>query len=269
MDTEDGMSFTEFSYQLFQGYDFLRLKQLYNCRVQLGGSDQWGNIASGCELIRRVTGEEGFGATIPLLVDSKGNKLGKSEGNAIWLDPKKTTPFEMYQYFLNMPDADIETCLLKITFMPFEEIQAILTKHAERPEDRLGQKALAETVVEMAHGKDALKDVLGSTEAFFKSGDLKKMTLEEFESQFANTEKVIIPKGEVRDLASLVVRCGLRPTKADVKRLVLQGGLTLNGVSVTTEEKAKQKIEPSDILHEKYIVLKVGKKSFSLVQITE
>ena len=100
------------------------MKQLYNCRVQLGGSDQWGNIASGCELIRRVSGgtEEGFGATIPLLVDSKGNKLGKSEGNAIWLDPVKTTPFDMYQYFLNIADADIESCLLKITFLSNEEI---------------------------------------------------------------------------------------------------------------------------------------------------
>lgn len=122
--TSEGMSFTEFTYQIFQGYDFLRLKQLYNCRVQIGGSDQWGNIASGCELIRRVSQgkDEGFGMTIPLLVDHKGNKLGKSEGNAIWLDPTKTTPFDMYQYFLNITDADIENCLLKITFMPEEQI---------------------------------------------------------------------------------------------------------------------------------------------------
>ncbi len=137
---DEGMSFTEFTYQLFQGYDFLRLRQLYNCRLQLGGSDQWGNIASGCELIRRVSGgtEEGYGATIPLLVDSKGNKLGKSEGNAIWLDPSKTSPFDMYRYFLNIADDDIENCLLKITFMPIEEIKEVLEKHAKRPEDRIG-----------------------------------------------------------------------------------------------------------------------------------
>lgn len=153
--SDEGMSYTEFTYQIFQGYDFLRLRQLHNCKLQLGGSDQWGNISSGCELIRRVLGEEAFGATIPLLVDSKGNKMGKSNGGTatVWLDPEKTTPFEMYQYLLNLPDEDVENCLLKMTFKPLEEIENIVKKHALKPEERHGQKELAKTVVEMAHGK--------------------------------------------------------------------------------------------------------------------
>ena len=128
---EEGMSFTEFSYQVFQGYDFLKLRQLYNCKLQIGGSDQWGNIASGLELIRKVTGQEAFGATFPLLVDSNGHKFGKSEGNAIWMDPKKTTPYDLYQFLLNVADADLEDLLLKLTFTSPAEV---LSEHFKQPD---------------------------------------------------------------------------------------------------------------------------------------
>ncbi|TNV78816.1 hypothetical protein FGO68_gene1674 [Halteria grandinella] len=269
-ESQDGMSFTEFTYQIFQGYDFYKLRQLYNCQVQLGGSDQWGNIASGCELIRRQSGGsmEGYGATIPLLVDSKGNKLGKSEGNAIWMDPKKTSPYELYQYFLNIADADVEDCLLKITFKGEEDIKEVLKRHAERPEDRHGQKTLAKTVVEMAHGKSALDSVLGSTEAFFTAEqNVKALTLEQFEAQFRNTERIVIQRSDLKDISSLVVQAKLRGTKAEVKRLVQQGGLSVNGEIISSDERIKSGLTEADMLHGKYIVVKVGKKSFALVEV--
>ncbi len=192
--SDEGMSYTEFTYQIFQGYDFLRLRQLHNCRLQLGGSDQWGNIASGCELIRRVLGEEAFGATIPLLVDSKGNKMGKSNGGTatVWLDPAKTSPFEMYQYLVNLPDEDVENCLLKMTFKTLEEISDIVRRHAQRPEDRFGQKELARTVVEMAHGKNAVSQVQQQSSAFFAVDDIHQLTKEQFEQHFATSTRTKI-----------------------------------------------------------------------------
>ena len=169
-DAAEGMSFTEFSYQVLQAYDFYRLFVGSNCLCQVGGSDQWGNIVSGTDYIKRRTGKEAFGVTIPLLVNSKGEKFGKSTGGgSLWLDSTKTPPYQLYQYLLNVQDEEVEGLLLRLTFLPIERIAEVMDEQCRAPERRIAQTLLASSVLEMVHGEDALRAVKGSTNAFFSA----------------------------------------------------------------------------------------------------
>jgi tyrosyl-tRNA synthetase len=173
MQADEGISYTEFSYQILQAYDFYRLSLPsseggYNCALQIGGSDQWGNIVAGIDYIRRKTGKEAFGLTIPLLCNSRGEKFGKSTGGGcLWLDPAKTSPYELYQYIMNVADEDIEPLLLRCTFHSEESIFRAMSEHRRSPEMRVGQKFLASSIIRMVHGKDASKLCERSTDAFF------------------------------------------------------------------------------------------------------
>ena len=226
----DGISFTEFSYQVLQANDFYQLYQTEDCFCQVGGSDQWGNIVSGTDFIRRKTGKEAFGVTIPLLVNAAGEKFGKSTGGGcLWLDSSKTSPYQLYQYLLNVQDSEVEDLLLRLTFLQTALIAETMTKHYEAPQKRLGQTLLASTVIEMVHGSQALQSCQGSTSAFF-SADMDAITCmdeSEFLSHFADTKKVEITP-TVNDLgttavmtySNLIVQSGLRKTRGDAKRVI-------------------------------------------------
>ncbi|KAF1793527.1 Tyrosine-tRNA ligase, bacterial-type, type 1 [Phytophthora cactorum] len=217
LETDQGISFLEFSYQLFQAYDFLHLYKNYGCVAQIGGSDQWGNIASGIELVRKSTGEEVFGATLALLTTASGEKYGKSAGNAIWLDAEKTSVFDFYQFFLRSDDRDVEKLLKSFTFREVEDIRDIVAEHEKAPEKRAAQKVLAEEITVMMHGQEGLKAALDATELLFgkKSGPL---TAEEMLCMAGDAPMTVLSRADVIDqsLVDLAVRLGAASQKVRV-----------------------------------------------------
>ncbi|CDW74597.1 tyrosyl-trna synthetase [Stylonychia lemnae] len=268
-DGGDGMSFTEFTYQIFQGYDFFRLRKDHNCQMQIGGSDQWGNISSGCELIRRVLNEEAYGATIQLLVNSQGQKFGKSEGNTggIWCDPKKTEPYDLYQFLLNISDQDVENLLYKLTFLPLQLIDETMIVHNQDQEKRVAQKLLASTLCEIIHGQEGVDQAIGATGAFFrfKIEEIMQMSKDQFQENFKHTKKIqiLLNEGQEIDMISIGHQAGVKQTKADIRRLIDQKGLVVNGKQIESNKQIKKQ----DLLHQKYLILRSGKKNFALVEV--
>lgn len=242
---DSGITYAEFSYTLLQGFDFVHLFNTYNCELQAAGSDQWGNITTGIELIRKIENKEAYGFTMPLILDKQGNKFGKSEGNALWLDKEKTSPYLIYQYLLNSDDTKVEEYLKVFTFLTKEEIENIMKEQKECPEKRVAQKTLAFEVVKDLHGLEEAEKAKQTSEDIFSGKVHKDMP----------TKKVSESSMNILDL---LVETELAPSKSEARRLVLQGGIKVNGERV---ENADEIIEINDtvINKGKKVIIKVEK----------
>ena len=259
-DREHGMSYTEFSYMLLQAFDFLHLFNQEGCRIQGGGSDQWGNITAGIELIRRKTGGQAFGITFPLLTTSSGEKFGKSAGNAVWLDANKTSPYRFYQYWINTDDRDVERFLKLFTFLSLDEIAAIMQNP---PEQRVAQKRLASEVTRIAHGEDALVQAHKASEVLF-GGDVAGLTDRDLAEIFADVPSFEIDLAAPVKIADALVRAAAAKSKGEAMRLVAGGGVYLNNRRI---EGADAQIRAEDRASESMLILRVGKKSYYLGRI--
>ncbi|WP_372936088.1 tyrosine--tRNA ligase [Mariniphaga sediminis] len=268
-DSKEGMSFTEFTYQLVQGYDFLWLYNNINCKLQMGGSDQWGNITTGTELIRRKAGGEAFGLTVPLITKADGTKFGKTEQGNIWLDPERTTPYQFYQFWLNASDEDAEKYIKIFTALPKDEIEALVEEHKEAPHARVLQKKLAEEVTIMVHSKEDYEMAVEASQILFGKGtaeQLRKLDEKTFLSVFEgvpqfNVEKSELEKGiNVVDL--LAEKTSVFPSKGELRRTIKGNGLSIN------KEKASDEaliVDTGFLIGGKYILAQKGKKNYSLI----
>lgn len=270
LESEQGLSFTEFSYQLLQGYDFLYLFQNKGVNVQIGGSDQWGNITAGTELIRKIlqpdSDNEAYGLTFPLLLKSDGSKFGKSEDGAIWLSPSMLSPYKFYQYFFSVPDADVIRFLRILTFLDLEEIDE-LEKDMKRPGyvPNTAQRRLAEEVTRFVHGEDGLNEAVKATEAL-RPGAETKLDWKTIEAIAEDVPSCSLAYDQVLNvsLVDLAVSAGLFESKSAARRLLKQGGVYLNNNRVDSESK---RIEPQDIVDDKVLLLSAGKKNKVVVRI--
>jgi tyrosyl-tRNA synthetase len=267
LEGENGMSFTEFTYQLVQGYDFYWLYTHKNCKLQMGGSDQWGNITTGTELIRRKAAGEAFALTCPLLTKSDGGKFGKTEKGNIWLDPEKTSPYQFYQFWLNATDADAEKWIRIFTFLPRPEIGSILERHKLQPEDRLLQKTLAREITVFVHGESEYAHAIHTTERLFANqsapiGSLSAADLESLDGviKFEYLREKI-EKGV--DIVSFLAETGSFSSKGDARKMIQQGGVSLNREKVSD---VAMSVTGSSLLHGKYILIQKGKKSYYLIE---
>ena len=258
--TDAGLSYTEFSYQVLQAYDFLRLYQDRECRVQLGGSDQWGNITAGIELIRRVTGEQTFGIVHPLVTKEDGTKFGKTESGTIWLDAAMTSPYEMYQFWLNTVDADVVKFLKFFTFLSREEIDALAELTRRTPEHRDAQRALARAVTALVHGQTAMREAEAIGAAMF-GGDVAALSAMQLEDVCRALPTVEIGPGEAGalTLVDLLVRVGAAESKGEARKLLAGGGVLLNGTRVNDPG---QRLSPADRLHGRFWIVRKGRRSY-------
>jgi tyrosyl-tRNA synthetase len=265
MESDDGMSFTEFCYQILQGYDFLHLYKTYGCTMQIGGSDQWGNITAGTELVRRVLGEEVFGMTFPLVCDSAGKKFGKSEGNAIFLDARKTSFYDFYQFFLRTMDADVIRYLKIFTFLSMERIAELEQAVVTAPEKREAQHVLAEELTRAVHGEQGLVTARKTSEVLF-GGSVEGLPAAMIETIFANVQSATMSKADImgKALFEVIAAAGMVASKGEARRLVQQGGLSMNSVKVTGLEQVMQE---ADLIEGRLAVLRSGKKNFFLLKV--
>jgi tyrosyl-tRNA synthetase len=262
-----GMSFTEFSYQLVQGYDFYWLYKNRNCKLQMGGSDQWGNITTGTELIRRKSGGDAFAFTCPLITKSDGGKFGKTEKGNIWLDPSKTSPYQFYQFWLNTTDADAEKWIKIFTFLGKDEIKLLLDQHQKNPGNRSLQKALAREVTVFIHGHAEYELALVTTEKLFNQPEavekLRETDLHAMEGIVRSSYTLHeLEKGV--DVVRFLAETGILPSKGEARKLVLNGGISINRNKV---ENIQFRVGTELLLHEKYILVQKGKKNFYLVEV--
>jgi tyrosyl-tRNA synthetase len=257
-----GISFTEFSYQILQAFDYLELHRRYGCRLQTGGSDQWGNLTAGVDLIRRVTGEAVHALATPLITKSDGTKYGKTADGTLWLDPKLTSPYAFYQYFLNTDDADIGALLRFFSFLSREEIEALEATTAQHPEGRTAQQSLAAELTALVHGPDAANQAASASEALFGRGDLQDLDAEMLSSALGE-----LPHAEVRGpmptIVDLLVATGLAGSRTSARRTVGDGGAYVNNRRVTDQEMVPGE---SDLLHGRWLVLRRGKRSLAAVE---
>ena len=265
---EFGISFTEFSYQLLQGYDFLHLYRSMNCKIQFGGSDQWGNITTGTELVRRMGGGEAFAFTCPLLTKADGGKFGKTESGTVWLDANKTSPFAFYQFWLNASDADAAKLVRFYTLMTKEAIEALEAQHAEAPHLRLLQKAIAEEVTERVHGKQALETALAATNILFgksTADDLKQLSERDFLAVFEGVPQASVSKSELTAGISVVEllagKSGFLSSNGEARRELKSNAISVNKEKVSEEAL----IDASHLINDKYILLGKGKKTNFIV----
>ena len=270
-ESKEGMSFTEFSYQLVQGTDFLHLFNNFNCKLQMGGSDQWGNIVTGTELIRRKAGGEAFALTCPLITKSDGTKFGKTESGNVWLDPEKTTPYQFYQFWLNVSDEDAAKYIKIFTVLPQKEIEEIISEHYKAPHERLLQKRLSEEVTVMVHSRSEYEGAVEASLILFGKGtteSLKKMSENTFLSVFESAPVVELSREFITSDVSIGDICSVHtkifPSKSELKRLVQQGGFSINKEKVNDIE---QKVHGDMLLNNKYMLLQKGKKNFTLIRI--
>ncbi len=258
----EGLSFTEFSYMVLQSYDFLHLERAYGCLLQIGGSDQYGNITAGIELIRRADGAGAAGQTVPLITDASGQKFGKSTGAAVWLDPERTSPYAFYQYWLNVDDRDAGRYLRLFTFLDRPDIEAIEAAQAERPERREAQRRLAQEMTVMVHGDQEWRRAVEVSEALFGKGRLGDLEPERLEVALEAAPTVRLGAGIVRSYAALMVETGLAKSTSEAARLAAGGGVYANDdkiedVSVTPPDSA--------FLGGRVLVLRRGRRSHGLV----
>lgn len=259
---ENGLSFTEFSYSLLQAIDFNYLNSEYGVKMQLGGSDQWGNIVSGLEIMRKLRGEvEAYGFTIPLMLKSDGTKFGKSAGGAVWLDPEKTSPYEFYQFFFNTSDEDVINTIKKFTFLDKNTIEKLEKSLKENPHLREAQKTLASEMVKIVHGEEALESALRVTNALF-SGDITSLNKKEFSQIEKSMPKVNLDKKSYK-LVEFLVNSKLVSSKRQSREDITNGAISVNGTKIKDLE---YQIEEKDIFNEKYVVLRKGKKKYLLVE---
>ena len=259
---ENGLSFTEFSYTLLQGIDYAYLNEHHGVKMQLGGSDQWGNITTGLEIMRKLRGDvEAYGFTIPLMLKSDGTKFGKSTGGAVWLDPEKTTPYEFYQFWFNTADNDTISAIKKFTFLEKEEIEKLEESLAKEPHLRLAQKALAEELVKIVHGEAALESALNITKALF-SGNIKELTLDELKVAVKGMPKAQLPKEDI-NIVDFLVESGVVTSKRQAREDVNNGAISINGDKVTDLAFT---VDSSSHLEDSFTVVRRGKKNYKLVE---
>jgi tyrosyl-tRNA synthetase len=268
LEGENGMSFTEFTYQLVQGYDFYWLYTHKNCKLQMGGSDQWGNITTGTELIRRKAGGEAFAFTCPLVTKADGGKFGKTEKGNIWLDPDKTSPYLFYQFWLNAKDPDAEKWIKLFTFLPQDSIHNLLRQQHEQPESRILQKSLAREVTLFVHGEEGYQKALADTEKIFsnQSAPAESLSEEDLESidGVARFDYSAAKISQGVDVVTFLAETGILASKGEARKLVEGGGVSVNRKKV---ESVKLAINDSLLLHGKYILVQKGKKSYYLVKV--
>jgi tyrosyl-tRNA synthetase len=260
---ESGISFTEFTYTILQAMDFNHLYENFNCKLQVGGSDQWGNITSGLELIRKMQpeGSKAFGLTIPLVTKADGTKFGKTEGGAVWLDAKKTTPYEFYQFWINSADADVVKYLKYFTFLSHEEIERLEKSVQEEPHLRQAQKALAEEMTRLIHGEDSLQQAIKITEALF-SGDVRSLSASEIEQGFKDVPTFNAAETE-GNLVDLLVAAKISPSKRQAREDITNGAVTVNGERITDTAYV---LQDSDRIESQFTIIRRGKKKYTLIQ---
>nr|WP_263325407.1 tyrosine--tRNA ligase [Neobacillus sp. Marseille-Q6967] len=259
---ETGISFTEFTYTILQAMDFNHLYENLNCKLQIGGSDQWGNITSGLELIRKMQpeGSKAFGLTIPLVTKADGTKFGKTEGGAVWLDAEKTSPYEFYQFWINTADADVVKYLKYFTFLSHEEIEGLEKSVQEEPHLRKAQKALAEEMTRLIHGEDSLQQAIKITEALF-SGDVRNLSAAEIKQGFKDVP-TYESAGE-ENLVDLLVAAKISPSKRQAREDIANGAVSVNGERITDTAYVLQN---SDRIEGQFTIVRRGKKKYSLIK---
>ena len=255
---EIGISYAEFSYMLIQGVDFKHLHDNYGVTLQIGGSDQWGNLTTGIEIIRKLTGEEVYAFSIPLAVDSQGKKMGKSEGNAVWLDINKTSAYELYQYLYNLEDSMMEAYLKRFTFLSKSEIEEIMKKHLEAPEKRIAQETLAHEVVRDIHGEEEYQKAVEISRALF-SGDIKKLPADQIGKIFSKVDHVDIKEAE--NIVDFLVNSKICSSKREAREFISSGSIYVNGDKV---ESLEYNVGRENALDNKYVVIRKGKKKYFL-----
>jgi tyrosyl-tRNA synthetase len=264
--SDAGLSYTEFSYMLLQAYDFVNLNAEYDCELQAGGSDQWGNITAGIDLARRMRGVQLYGVTCPLLTKSDGTKMGKTESGALWLSPEKTSPYKFYQYWINLDDSDVGTCLRFFTDLGQEEICRIEAQHAASPGERNAQRRLATELTRLVHGDDGLETAERATEIFF-GAEISRLNDQQLAGIFADVPSKELPRdrlaGEGVPLIDALFEAGLAKNKSEARRIVSQGGAYVNNRRV---EGIDSRVGIQDLASETIVVLRAGKKNYALLR---
>jgi tyrosyl-tRNA synthetase len=264
IESEEGISYTEFSYTLLQAYDYLVLHDTFSCTLQMGGSDQWGNITAGMDLIRRVRGKKAHGLVLPLVTTSAGTKFGKTEAGTIWLDPELTSPYEFYQFWLNVDDRDAVKYLKFFTFFAAAEIAELEATGARQPERRHPQRALAQEVTRLVHGDQAVGEAEAASQKLF-GGDLSTMSVRELLAVFGNVpSKVVGHQPEGWRLVNLLTDVGLTSSNSEATRLIRNGGIYVNERRIT-DEKARLSVEQA--IEGQLFVVRKGKKDNVLIRI--
>ncbi len=269
-ESSEGMSFTEFTYQLFQGYDFLHLYEKFDCKIQMGGSDQWGNITTGTELIRRKAQGKAYALTVPLITKADGSKFGKTEGGNIWLDAARTSPYKFYQYWLNTSDSDAEKYIKIFTFLNKETIDQLIAEHKETPHLRLLQKRIGEEVTVMTHGKEAYENALKASQILFgksTANDLKSLDEQTFLDVFdgvplANISKYDLEQG-IDIIAALNEKSGFLQSNGEVRRALKENSISVN----KTKVNEGYRITSNDLIANRYVLLQRGKKKYFLLKV--
>jgi len=269
-DAKTGMSFTEFSYQLVQGTDFWHLYKTKNCKLQMGGSDQWGNITTGTELIRRKEGGEAFALTCPLITKADGNKFGKTEDGNVWLDPELTSPYKFYQFWLNVSDEDAEKYIKIFTMLPKEEIESLIEKHREEPHRRILQQRLAKEVTIMVHSEEDYHTAVSASKILFGKAtteELKNLDEKTFLSVFEGVPMFDIERAKINAgvniLDLLAVETQIFSSKGELRRLIKGGGVSINKEKIPNEEIF---VNTERLLNDKYILVQKGKKNYFLIK---
>ncbi len=265
-----GMSFTEFTYQLVQGYDFLHLYRDKQCTLQMGGSDQWGNITTGTELIRRIDAGKGYALTWPLITKADGTKFGKTEGGNIWLDAERTSPYKFYQYWLNTSDVDAEKYIKIFTFLTREEIEGLISEHKEAPHLRVLQKRLAEEITTMVHSKDELENAIKASEILFGNStgdDLKKLNEKTFLDVFDGVPLTEISQADIESgldiIAALAEKGGFLKSNGEARRALKENSISVNKEKVQDDYSITSK----DLINNKFVLLQRGKKNYFVLRI--
>ncbi|MBS1575246.1 MAG: tyrosine--tRNA ligase [Bacteroidetes bacterium] len=264
---DTGISYTEFAYQLMQGYDYYWLYMHKNCKLQMGGSDQWGNITTGTELIRRKAGGEAFAFTCPLITKADGGKFGKTEKGNIWLDAEKTSPYQFYQFWLNATDEDAQKWIKIFTFLSREEIETVLSEHSKDAGQRLLQKKLAEELTIFVHGKIEFEKATETTAKLFanQNAPAESLSVEDLEGM-EGVVKFDFPAQKIKDgidIVSFLAETTIFPSKGESRKMILGGGVSINRIKTTD---VSRKIDNNFLLHEKYILIQKGKKNYYLVK---
>jgi tyrosyl-tRNA synthetase len=265
--SDSGISYTEFSYQLLQAHDFYVLRRDLTCELQIGGSDQWGNITAGTDLIRKKLGSQAWGWTFPLITKSDGTKFGKTEGGAVWLDPQRTSPYKFYQFFVNTEDAMVVTYLKKFTFLTRPQIEELEAKHTANPGAREAHRALAREVTTIVHGASAAQDAIRASEIMF-GGGLEGISESTFNDVVGEVPTKEIEKtkldGAGAPLVELLVHAGLSPSKGQARKDIEGGGIYVNNVRVGEVARA---VTASELLFAKYLLLRKGKRSYTVLRV--
>jgi tyrosyl-tRNA synthetase len=265
LNSESGISFTEFSYQILQGMDFLELHRRHGCVLQTGGSDQWGNLTAGVDLVHRVEGLSVHALATPLITKADGTKFGKTEGGTVWLDPDMTSPYAFYQFWINADDRDVVGYLKVFSFKEHEEIERLAEAVHERPAAREAQRALAEELTTLVHGAGEAAAVVAASQALFGRGELEGLDERTLAAALSELPRATVSAGELPAVVDLFAASGLADSKSAARRAVREGGAYVNNRKVTAESDAPK---PEDLLHGRWLVLRRGKRSLAAVEVT-